>query len=273
MFRQWIHSSIVKNDSLKVIPNGSRYTLTPHEKKNSQEKPLKVEGKSIRRKISAKLALSNVFTQRVNPRANTTANAYVRYLHQRQSEPAVIGPPSTDGSSSTSSSSNSSKRHLEIHIKPSRIHETWSINQAIAAGGSSSTSSSSNASKHHIESQQKPPRIYETYSINQAIAAGVPVIITKDEAQRRRVLGKIHQEDEDFMQGLVAKFSHPVNHRRGWQNGGDKGKDKARQVKGDWKGKGKAHQAKVDEGNGRAPQQAKGNPGMRPIHWYSIEGN
>lgn len=82
--------------------------------------------------------------------------------------------------------------------------------------------------------------MFETYTINQAIAAGVPVIIPKDEAERRKVLKKIYQEDENFMENLAAKSSYPVN-RRGWQNGGDKGKGKPKQIK-------------VDKGNGKSQE-------------------
>ena len=96
------------------------------------------------------------------------------------------------------------------------------------------------------------------------------------------------------MQGLAAKVSRPVN-CRGWQNGGDKGKGKPKQVKED-KGKGKskqvmgdygkdkAQQSEADKGKGEA-QQAKGNKdkgktkqsqqerakanlGRRSIHWF-----
>lgn len=240
----------MRDDSLKVPRSHSRYTLTPHEKKNGQEKSPKVKEESRGRKISARLALRSVLTQRVKPRATAAANKYVPRLNQNKPESVVIG--------------------------------------------SSSTSSSLNARKRQVESQQKPSRIYESYSINHAIAAGVPVIIAKDEAERRRVLGKTHHEDEGLMQGLAAKVSHPIN-CRGWQNGRDKGKGQPKQIKGD-KGKekskqikddtrnGKAQQSKADKGEGEAEQakenkgegntkqsqqeRAKVNLGRRPISWF-----
>ena len=244
MIKRWIHPSKVKNDSLKVTISDSRYTLTPHEKKDDEKKPPEVEDQSTRRKKPAKPAVSGVPTRRVRTQATNTANAYVPRLNKHQFKPVVLGSSS--------------------------------------AGSSSSASNSSNASKPHVESQQKPSRMFETYTINQAIAAGVPVIITKDEAERRKVLKKIHQEDVNFMEGLAAKPSYPVN-RRGWQNGGDKGRGKPKQVKVDKgsdkvkevkedKGKGKAQQAKEDKGKGKSKQvqqaRAKGYVGRRSIHWF-----
>lgn len=256
MIRRWIHPSKVKNDSPKVTPNNSRYTLMPHKKKNGQEKSAKAEEKPRRQKKSAKLALRSVLTQRVKPRATTIDDAYVPRSHKHQPGAFFIGSSST--------------------------------------GGSSSTSSSFHTDKRHFESQQNPSPNYQTYNINQAIAAGVPVIIAKDEAERRRILGKFQQEDEDSIQGLAATVSHPVNHCE-WQNSGDKGKGKLKQVKGDKakgklkqdkgekakgeaqqakesKGKGKAQQIKGDKGKSRTkkPQEekAKGIIGRRPIRWF-----
>lgn len=205
MIRRWTHPSTVKNDlptndSPTVTPSRSRYTLTPHEQKNGQDKSSKVREKTQRRENPAIPAVSNVSTQGVKPQAtiSTTTNGHVPYLNKNQPEAVVTG--------------------------------------------------FSNTGERYFESQQKPLRLIETQSINQAIAAGVPVIITKNEAERQRVMRAIYQENEDITKGSAAKASQPAKGKER-QTNGYKGKGKAKPIKGD-KGKGKAKQTQQDRRGG-----------------------
>lgn len=105
-----------------------------------------------------------------------------------------------------------------------------------------------NASERYIENLQRPPRLIESPSINLAIAAGAPVIITKDEAERQRLMRQIHQEDKDFIDRERGKFGQAK------QSKGDKGK-----------GKGKAKQTQTQKDQKEWSQLEKEIFGPDPV--------
>lgn len=194
---------MIKDGAPTVTPGPSRYTLTPtpDDPKNSKRKSPKVREKIPERKKQAAFAT----TSGVLP---------------KQGDP--LQAPTT-------------KSNLI------RADQQYQTEVFIIAGPSNANAAGQRlAAKQQAASRPKPSRAKETRRMNQAIAAGAPVIFTRDQAERERVIREIRHANEVLVEGSAPAKVGKAAKGKGKEIDGDKGK-----------GKGKEKEVDRDERNGQ----------------------
>lgn len=187
-----------------IHPGPSRYTLTPtpDDPKNRKRKSPAVRDKPPERKKQAAFATTSgvILTHDDQLQAPTTKPDLIR-PDQQQYQPEEVS----------------------IIAGPSNAHPAGRHHHPAAKRQAASAS----------RPRPKPSRAKETHRMNRAIAAGAPVIFTRDEAERERVIREIRHANKVLVEGLApAKVGKAAAKGKGKETDGDKGMGK-------WKGKGK----------------------------------